>query len=693
MATKFLFNPLSGEFDYVSEVVLAPVGSTPNANAASISSDQTLTLQPADATHPGVVTTLAQTLAGAKSFSTSVLSDTMDSVSTTMNIGGTTASTINIGRSGATINIQGTTLYENVSQLQVTDPLITLNKGGGAGSAALSGIELEEAASITGYAKTSADRNSWLLKAPNTAGDATITPGASGIVINQSSHDPVTLTAVGSTPSANGASLSGQALTLQPADATHPGLITSGVQTIGGAKTLSSLLTLSAGLTISASGLTVVGTTTLDTGLTGPLKAASGVVSASAINLTSEVTGILPVANGGTGANALTANNVILGNGTSAVQFVAPGSSGNVLTSNGTTWTSAAPSTTSGTAVTTTSNYTVAAGVSTVFGSTGSGSITVTLPAAASNVNRTITIEKLTTDANTVTVATAGGDSINSNGITSFLISSTDSSVSVTAQGSGLWIITNTQLITQVVTKTTTYTASTLDNLILADTTSAAFTVTLPAASANKGKTLKIQKSSSDLNYVTIARAGSDTINGATSTLLNVQYEEVELVSDGTSNWYITCRRTPQQWTSYTPTWTSTGTAPSVGNGTITGMYRKEGDSLHVRIALTSGTTTAYGTGNYKFSIPNAGTWTIDTAKMTSITGFGGVVGSASAAVASNSFSGTAIYIDTQSIGGVSTIAANANPWGGGNPSNATASTANQTFNFDVVVPITNWSG
>jgi hypothetical protein len=64
------------------------------------------------------------------------------------------------------------------------------------------------------------------------------------------------------------------------------------------------------------------------------------------IDLTNKVTGILPVANGGTGANTLTANNVILGNGTSAVQVVAPGSSGNVLTSNGTTWTSATPAST-----------------------------------------------------------------------------------------------------------------------------------------------------------------------------------------------------------------------------------------------------------------------------------------------------------------------------------------------------------
>lgn len=49
------------------------------------------------------------------------------------------------------------------------------------------------------------------------------------------------------------------------------------------------------------------------------------------------------VAQGGTGLTTLTANNVILGNGTSTPSFVAPGTNGNVLTSNGTTWTSAAP--------------------------------------------------------------------------------------------------------------------------------------------------------------------------------------------------------------------------------------------------------------------------------------------------------------------------------------------------------------
>jgi hypothetical protein len=63
----------------------------------------------------------------------------------------------------------------------------------------------------------------------------------------------------------------------------------------------------------------------------------------SGVDLTTQVTGVLPVANGGTGASSLTANRVLLGNGTSALQTVAPGTNGNVLVSNGTTWVSQAP--------------------------------------------------------------------------------------------------------------------------------------------------------------------------------------------------------------------------------------------------------------------------------------------------------------------------------------------------------------
>jgi len=92
--------------------------------------------------------------------------------------------------------------------------------------------------------------------------------------------------------------------------------------------------------TVTLDAPAVAGTTVLT------LPATSGTVvttaTSSGISGSAITTGTVGVSVGGTGANTLTANNVILGNGTSAVQFVAPGSNGNVLTSNGTTWTSAA---------------------------------------------------------------------------------------------------------------------------------------------------------------------------------------------------------------------------------------------------------------------------------------------------------------------------------------------------------------
>ena len=90
------------------------------------------------------------------------------------------------------------------------------------------------------------------------------------------------------------------------------------------------------------------------TGLTTALSTAQGGTALTsftdggamyATSTSALTTGTLPVASGGTGAASITANSVVLGNGTSAIQEVAPGTSGNVLTSNGTTWTSAAPAT------------------------------------------------------------------------------------------------------------------------------------------------------------------------------------------------------------------------------------------------------------------------------------------------------------------------------------------------------------
>jgi hypothetical protein len=67
------------------------------------------------------------------------------------------------------------------------------------------------------------------------------------VAISQS----LTLNAVGSSPNANGASASGLSLTLQPADASNPGVVTTGSQAFGGTKTFNAVIVGQAGLVTS----------------------------------------------------------------------------------------------------------------------------------------------------------------------------------------------------------------------------------------------------------------------------------------------------------------------------------------------------------------------------------------------------------------------------------------------------------
>lgn len=57
-------------------------------------------------------------------------------------------------------------------------------------------------------------------------------------------------------------------------------------------------------------------------------------------------------------------------------------------------------------------------------------------------------------------------------------------------------------------------------------------------------------------------------------------------------------------WTSYTPTWTATGTAPAIGNGTAVGSYVAAGKLIHFKFLVTFGSTSTFGTGSYRFALP-----------------------------------------------------------------------------------------
>jgi hypothetical protein len=143
---------------------------------------------------------------------------------------------------------------------------------------------------------------------------------------------------VAGTITATGAILS--AAGISGTTGTFSGAITSASPTFTGTVTIP---TPSPGsnTTVAASTAFVTNAVTAATGSLGTMSSQN----ANNVSITGgTITGItdLAVADGGTGRSTLTANNVILGNGTSAVNFVAPGSSGNLLISNGTTWASGA---------------------------------------------------------------------------------------------------------------------------------------------------------------------------------------------------------------------------------------------------------------------------------------------------------------------------------------------------------------
>lgn len=318
--------------------------------------------------------------------------------------------------------------------------------------------------------------NTGLLQVSGTG--ALLAAGAiTGSNLSGTNTGNVTLTGVGATPNANGASLSGQALTLQPADATNPGLMSVTTQTFAGLKTFSSIVT------------------------------------ADISGTSSNVTGVVAETHGGTNQSSYTTGDILYASATNTLSKQAVGSTGQVLT--------------------------VAGGIPT-WASPGSSSLAVT-------------------------------------------------------------------------TKTANYTATTSDGLILCNTN--AFTVTLPAAS-NTGLVLRIKKIGSDLNIITIAAGGGDTIQGDASTTLNTQYEIVTLVAVGSNTWEILDRDYFRGWINFTMNTTSSGSAPTKATSPAVDLasYRRNGSSIDIvyTYAQTSSTGAVTGTGRYQFPIPNSSTWTID---------------------------------------------------------------------------------
>ena len=168
-----------------------------------------------------------------------------------LGIGANNASIINIGNPTATVNIQGDTIYQNVTNLNVQDKNITVNVGGSIGSSAGAGIHVEEGGvSNAGHVEVTGDREGWEFHPPGIAGIAYLRPGLTGITIDQSSHDPVTIASP-----ANGLGINNQEVSIELATASSTGALSftdwSTFNNKQDALTFGSVSTTTSGVTVS----------------------------------------------------------------------------------------------------------------------------------------------------------------------------------------------------------------------------------------------------------------------------------------------------------------------------------------------------------------------------------------------------------------------------------------------------------
>lgn len=232
-----------------------------------------------------------------------------------------------------------------------------------------------------------------------------------------------------------------------------------------------------------------------------------------------------------------------------------------------------------------------------------------------------------------------------------------------------------------VTTKTTTYTATTNDDVINLDSTSGAFTLTLYTPSGNTGKQLILTKTDSSTNAITI---GGFNLQGA-SRKLTSQYECISIYSDGT-NWNVKEHNNTTPWVTYVPTgsWTS--------NVTYNGSWRRVGQNMELRArVLCSGAPT---NANLTINLPTG--YTIDTAKLAE----GGlnagyeIVGQAAGLDnAVQIYSGSVAYNTTTSvavqvINASGTFATGATSFGNTTPFTFGAS---DSVTVSASVPITDW--
>lgn len=117
-----------------------------------------------------------------------------------------------------------------------------------------------------------------------------------------------------------------------------------------------------------------------------------------------------------------------------------------------------------------------------------------------------------------------------------------------------------------------------------------------------KGAKIRLTQTTVKYFYV-VARsfaAGTTTVTVAAGT-------DYSLANAAITSPAYSYAETPQGFPvtfAFTPTWGSDGSAPSLGNGTLSGLFSMHGTMVRVNISMTAGGTSTFGTGTYKWALP-----------------------------------------------------------------------------------------
>jgi len=237
LATQYLMADGSTSTGSGGSVSLSAIGTTPNANAATLTGS-VLNLEPASASFGGVVTTGVQTFAGAKTFTTSMnatvsTGDAITGTNTTTGTGVTGNSEDGAGVYATSVGGDGIQTFSEDSAGIYSSSVNSVSAIFNTNSAASNIVEFKKnsvnQAFVANDGKITA--NSFIKSGGSPSqylmADGSTTTGSGG---------SVSLSAIGTTPNANAATITGSVLNLQPASASFGGVVTTGTQTFAGNK-------------------------------------------------------------------------------------------------------------------------------------------------------------------------------------------------------------------------------------------------------------------------------------------------------------------------------------------------------------------------------------------------------------------------------------------------------------------------